>query len=171
MGGTEMKIGDRVRVDGKTGKISEILESLITVILDDGITMENPANMQVLPPYIDVWANFLMNEKLVPDARNTLTLLELCQALAKDGGPCIRSHKDKIKSRQKVVCAAFDLGIDLTSIKKDDGRIMMGRGLLDVWNSEYEKRFESKTGTAGDKEATRRDVKTRLAARTQRQDV
>lgn len=58
----------------------------------------------------------------------------------------------------------MDLGIDLTKIR-------MGRGLLDIWNQEYTKRYGSIIGTKGWKEEKRRDVKTKLLSTKPNADI
>lgn len=114
---------------------------------------------------IDLWANFLMNEKLSPQrVPNPMVLVALAEKLATIRGPKVRPYKLRIESRRLVVQTAMDMGIDLAGIKHH-GKIAMARSLLDIWNEEYAKRFGSTFGTAGAKETTRRDVKTRLAAK------
>lgn len=116
---------------------------------------------------INSWANFLFNEKLDPKQlsdKDTLKLIQLCEALAQDGPPNIRMHTNKIESRRKVCRKAFDLGIDLLAMKKVwNKKTAIGRGLLDVWNEEYAKRFGSAVGTTGYNEVIRRAISTRQA--------
>lgn len=115
---------------------------------------------------IDLWANFLANEKLTPQrVPDPMILVRLCEELAKDGHPCIKQHKDKLESRRKVVAKAMDLSIDLTAIKCR-AKMAMGRGLLDAWNLEYQRRFGSVVGTSGEHEVKRRGVSTRLSKRS-----
>lgn len=114
---------------------------------------------------IDLWANFLFNEKLDPrilDEEDTLLLIELAQCAAEIRGPRVKPHKDKLLSREFLCEKAIDLGIDLPAIKNRHGKVAMGRGLLDAWNKVYTKRFGSTVGTASRMEAIRRDIKTRL---------
>lgn len=113
---------------------------------------------------INLWANFLANEKLTPQSIgevNTLIIMELCQKMATVRRPNIKMHKDKIESRRFVINTAMDMNIDLMSIKKKNGKPAMGRGLLDIWNEEYEKRFGSKLGTLGEAEDIRRKIITK----------
>lgn len=121
-------------------------------------------------PVINLWANFLFNEKLDPKALtpgDTLKLMELCAKLAEIRPPCIKMHKDKIESRRLVCSTAMDLGIDLLAMKraKHHGgkKPAIGRGLLDVWNEEYAKRFGSIVGTPGQAEIIRRTIVTKMA--------
>jgi hypothetical protein len=46
--------------------------------------------------------------------------------------------------------------------KLEYGKPALGRGLLDVWNAEYQRRFGSTIGTAGAHEISRRKVVTNL---------
>ena len=50
----------------------------------------------------------------------------------------------------------MDLGIDLAVYR-------VGRGLLDIWNEEYTKRYGSTVGTPGWKEDKRRKVVTKVS--------
>lgn len=119
-------------------------------------------------PVIDLWANFLFNEKLDPnqlDPKDTLRLLELCQRLAQIRPPKINPHKSKLESRALVCETAIDMGFDLMTIKRlknGVSKVAMGRGLLDVWNEVYKKRFGSTLGTSGESEVTRRKIVTNL---------
>lgn len=119
---------------------------------------------------INKWANFLKNEKLDPEVlseKDTLKLMTLAAKLAEGGPPKIGSHADKIASRRKVCIAAFDLEIDLMGMKKrkyhGGSKPAIGRGLLDVWNEEYGKRFGGTIGTLGASEVTRRTVVTKMS--------
>lgn len=115
---------------------------------------------------IDKWADFLANEKLTPQrVPDPMVLVALCEELTKDGPPCILMHKDKLESRRKVVAKAMDMSLDLTAIRYY-GKVAMGRGLLDAWNLEYQRRFGSIIGTAGEHEVKRRGVSTRLSERS-----
>jgi hypothetical protein len=111
----------------------------------------------------DLWANFLCNEKLSPQrcAGYEMSLVQLCEELAKKRGPKVRPYKLRLESRQLVVQTAMDLGIDLAGIKFR-GKMAMARSLLDTWNSEYTKRFGSNIGTSSWKEDKRRNAKMRL---------
>jgi hypothetical protein len=118
-------------------------------------------------PVIDLWANFLMNEKLVTqhmDTDDVLAIIKLCEVLATKRGPKIRPYNLRLESRKLVCETAMELGIDLTAIRYH-GKVMMARGLLDAWNKAYAERYGSAVGTASKMEASRRDVKTRLAER------
>lgn len=111
---------------------------------------------------IDKWANFLANEKLTPKrVDNPMVLVELCEALAAKQGPKTRPYAAKQESRLLVCETAIDLGIDLTQFKIGH-KLVMARSLLDAWNKVYEKRFGSTFGTVGEKEVTRRLIKTQL---------
>ncbi len=119
---------------------------------------------------INLWANFLRNEKLDPEVlgeQDVLKLMTLCKALADKRPPCIKMHKDKIESRRLVCTTAFELGIDLLAIKKrkfhGGSKPAIGRGLLDVWNEEYRREFGSTVGTLGEAEVKRRGIVTHLA--------
>lgn len=116
---------------------------------------------------IDCWANFLYNEKLVPERMTedwVLKLITLCETLAKIRRPNISTHQHKLESRKLLCFTAMDLSIDLPSIKhKTTGRYLIGRGLLDAWNLAYQEKHGSTYGTACAKEAKRRDIVTRLS--------
>lgn len=125
---------------------------------------------------IDKWANFLANEHLDPNSLTRAdidTVLRLCQRLSLNGGPYegvkgSPMHKHTIEARRKVCHACFDLLIDLTKIKRRKGpkgglKVAMGRGLLDVWNEEYTKRYGGNVGTPGVYESTRRNIVTRMS--------
>jgi hypothetical protein len=117
---------------------------------------------------INKWANFLANEKLDPEyisQEDTNKLMDLCIKLDSLGyQPKISMYKHKMESRKILVGVSMDMGIDLLSIKhKFNGKRLIGRGLLDVWNQVYQERFGSTVGTAGSKEAQRRDVKIKLS--------
>ena len=120
---------------------------------------------------IDLWANFLFNEKIVAGPKVgeqwTFKIIKLCEELAKTGSPKIRPYKAKIETRKIVVEKAMDLGIDLPSIKNQNGRAIIGRGLLDVWNQCYNKRHGSIIGTQGQLVATHRDIVTKLSKEEQ----
>lgn len=108
---------------------------------------------------IDLWANFLANEKLTPQrVDDPMLLVRLCEELAKRARPKIRPYTDKLKSRALVAVTAIDLGIDLAGLKHD-GRMAMARSLLDIWNVEYAMKFGSAYGTAGWREDRRRKAK------------
>ncbi len=118
-------------------------------------------------PIADLWANFLYWEKLDPkyvDEEDILKLMDLALKLSAIRGPKINPHKAKIESRRLVVNTAMDLGIDLPSIEnKYNGRKIIGRGLLDIWNEQYAIRHGSTLGTAAAREAIRRNVVTKLS--------
>lgn len=122
---------------------------------------------------VNKWANFLKNEKLDPAKladSDVVKLLALATKLAESGPPKIGCHADKMESRRKVCTTAFDLSIDLLAmkIKKFQGRgskPAIGRGLLDVWNEQYNKRFGGTLGTPGAAEVTRRSIVTKLCER------
>lgn len=117
---------------------------------------------------VDKWAQFLVNEKLTPArvGERLLHLVQLCERLSEGGPPYLRMHKDKLDSRRRVVVAAMDLGLDLAAIRYR-GKVAMGRGLLDVWNVEYSRRFGSNVGTASAREVKRRDIVTKLSKKTE----
>lgn len=118
-------------------------------------------------PPIDLWANFFFNEKLDPKKMNEESIMELlylCEVLAVKQAPTRHPYKDRIACRRLAVDTALDLGIDLIDFKnKQNGKIMIGRGLLDVWQVAYQERYGSTVGTRGAWEAKRRDIKTKLA--------
>jgi hypothetical protein len=115
---------------------------------------------------IDRWARFLEHERLdagglEPD--DAMRLVALCERLAASGPPAFRPYPARLESRRLLVATAMAMGLDLTALRGRRGRVAMGRGLLDAWNAEYVRRYGSAFGTAGVREASRRDVKTRLA--------
>lgn len=110
---------------------------------------------------IDKWASFLAAEKLTPQRGDAVALIRLAEELAERSTPVFQPYAKRLESRRLVVNTAMDAEIDLAGMKHN-GKIAMSRGLLDIWNQEYAKRFGSAYGTAGQKEATRRDVKTKL---------
>jgi hypothetical protein len=103
---------------------------------------------------IDLWAGFLKHEKLDPKQMSpdwVLKLIGLCEELAKKGKPKYRPYAARIQTRELIVNTAMDMAIDLVNIRnKFKGRYIIGRGLLDVWNRIYEKRFGSIHGTRGE---------------------
>jgi hypothetical protein len=123
------------------------------------------------------WASFLSFDKLdagkLSNPKHVLQLVELCNKLAEIRAPSYASHAEKMKCRALVCTTAFDLGIDLMAMKRGKygggTKVAMGRGLLDVWNAEYAKRFGSIVGTAGAAEITRRTVVTRLSAQMKKE--
>lgn len=114
---------------------------------------------------INLWALFLANEKLTPRRTGQpMVLVRLCELLAGHGGPRYRPHAARLASRRLVCETAMDAGIDLAGMKYK-GKLAMSRGLLDVWNEVYGKRYGSIVGTAGEYEAIRRDTKSAVSAR------
>lgn len=115
---------------------------------------------------IDLWAGFLDHEKLGPDRTgvNVMVLVKLCEELAKDHSEpyFYRDYKSRLQHRRWLVNKAMDLGIDLPAIKHK-GRVAMGRGLLDIWNEQYQIRYGSNVGTVSRHEVVRRTVVTKLA--------
>lgn len=112
---------------------------------------------------LERWINFLANEKL--SARIGATweshVFPVAEALANSGVvPRYTPYKQRLESRAILCRKAMDMGIDLAGIKHH-GKIAMGRGLLDAWQKEYAERFGSNIGTAGWKETTRRNIKSR----------
>lgn len=117
---------------------------------------------------LNLWANFLSQEKLTPKSigeEGTQVLLDLTIELGKRNVlPSRRPYAARIASRRLVVIAAMDLGIDLMAITKVyDGKVAMGRGLIDVWHQVYAERFGSNFGTASWAELRRRRVVTKLS--------
>jgi hypothetical protein len=116
---------------------------------------------------IDLWANFLANEKLDPksvDPYRVMDLVRLCEELAKDRLPMVSPHAAKAESRRLVAGTAMGLGIDLTAIRKrGQSKPAIGRGLLDAWLEVYRLKYGSAFGTAGEREVKRRGVVSRLA--------
>lgn len=122
--------------------------------------------------HINLWANFVMNEKLDPKTlseKDVLVLMTICEALAADGPPKITMHPDKINSRRLLCRKAIEMGIDLTKMKRGRMKMAMGRGLLDVWNEEYGKKFGGTLGTSGAAEITRRSIVTAAAKRREQE--
>lgn len=123
------------------------------------------------------WASFLSFDKLdagkLVNNKHVLQLMELCQKLAAIREPSYKSHAEKMVCRRLVCTTAFDLGIDLMAMKRGKygggSKVAMGRGLLDVWNEEYKKRFGSILGTSGAAEITRRTVVTKLSEQTKKE--
>lgn len=109
---------------------------------------------------VRAWSNFLECEKLAR-AMPFQELLGFCIELAKIGPPKFKPYKDRLNTRRLVCETALSNGIDLAKYKHN-GKIAMGRGLLDIWNIRYTERFGGNYGTTGAKEASRRDIKTRL---------
>lgn len=115
-----------------------------------------------------IWAGFLEHEKLTVDSvgeENLPVLLRITDRLVElhpDPTP-FRSYDDRLKCRQYICSLAMELGIDLTALKNGRSKVAMGRGLLNAWNKEYQQRFGSTIGTAGEFEVKRRTVVTRLS--------
>jgi hypothetical protein len=133
-------------------------------------------------PVINIWANFLSNEKLDPKAvspADAVKLMDLCERLAEIQLPYRKlgdpprpaghgpSHAQVLAARRLVCNTAMDMGLDLMAIKgvtkHKAGKPIMGRGLLDVWNAVYLERFGSTVGTSGAHEVIRRKVVTKLS--------
>lgn len=116
---------------------------------------------------LNEWANFLANEKLTSKAvgeEGTLVLLNLATELAnRNVMPSRRPYAARLASRRLVVNAAMDLGIDLMALTKYDGKVAMGRGLIDMWHKVYAERFGSNYGTASWAELRRRRVVKKLS--------
>jgi len=112
------------------------------------------------------WANFLANEKLTDVRVPTDKLDSLIRLLVlKKRGPKTKPHAAKLETRKYVCAIAMESGIDIAGWKHN-GKLAMGRGLLDAWNSEYQRKFGTTFGTSGAKETVRRDVKTKLSKNT-----
>ncbi len=116
---------------------------------------------------IDNWANFLVNEKLDPrkmDDDSSMELAYLCEILSENSKPIRKPYKKRIETRRLIVETALDLGIDLIAFKnKRTGKILIGRGLLNIWKIAYELKYGSAQGTKGEWEIKRRDIKTKLS--------
>lgn len=117
---------------------------------------------------MNLWANFLACEKLTPKSlgeEGTQVLLDLATELANRAVmPSRRPYRARIATRRLVVNVAMDLGIDLMALTKAyDGKVAMGRGLIDVWHQVYAERFGSNFGTASWAELRRRRVVTKLS--------
>jgi len=110
---------------------------------------------------IDIWANFLANHKLTPQrVPNQMILVQLCKKLSETGEtPKYKPYHARLKSRELVCKIAMTNGIDLAAIKHNC-KVAMSRGLLDAWNKAYQEVYGSAYGTAGAKEADRRDIMT-----------
>jgi hypothetical protein len=133
-----------------------------TIESDDG---QCPRCYWMPKPPIDLWAGFLAHEKLCPKCmgeEDVLDILELAEELAKLGSPSYTPYLERLKTRRLIVTTAMELGIDLTAIKHRV-KMLMGRGLLDIWVSEYKMRYGSSVGTQAEWERKRRDIKTRLS--------
>lgn len=118
---------------------------------------------------INVWANFLKHDKLDPEyllLKDIQTIIILCQRLSEkypEPKP-YRSYKDRLIHRRYVCETAIDMSIDIVSIKhKKNGKVIAGRGLLDMWAIVYKEKFGSAHGTNGWFETKRRDVSTKLS--------
>ena len=111
---------------------------------------------------VDIWAGFLAFDKLTPErcGENVMRVVALCERLAavQPQPKFFRSYQDRTEARRLVCETAIIMGLALTSIKHR-GKVAMGRGLLDVWRAVYAERFGSDVGTAGDKEARRRNAR------------
>ena len=106
---------------------------------------------------INIWANFFKHEKLIGRVANTMELVTLAQELVnRNQLPVWKPYIKRIEARRQLVNAAMDLGIDLAVYR-------VGRGLLDIWNEEYAKRYASTVGTPGWKEDKRSTVVTKLS--------
>jgi hypothetical protein len=93
--------------------------------------------------YIDLWANFLMNERLTPQrVDDPMVLVRLCELLAQTGKPIIRPYAKRLLTRRLVCVTAMEHGIDLAGLKFR-GKLAMSRGLLDAWNKAYVERYGS----------------------------
>lgn len=114
----------------------------------------------------EVWANFLLNEKLTQEILEQMgvsKLIDFFRALEAKGRPDIRSHTHEVATQRLLVKTTMECQIDLTRLKKFGGKVAMGRGLLDVWNEEYKKCFGGNIGTDGVHEAKCRNVITKLS--------
>jgi hypothetical protein len=126
-----------------------------------GVWVRLPLSVIQMKPVINIWANFLMNEKLSPERvgeENIEVLIYLCEKLAEKSRPNISCYQKKIETRRLVVNTAMDLGLDLPAITHN-GKMAMARSLIDIWNEEYCKRFGSNIGTSTWKEVIRRNIK------------
>jgi len=120
-----------------------------------------------------LWGAFLCHEKLDPvnvNDSDVVKIIDLTTALveyskASDDKFCpYRSYTDRLYHRRVVCYIAMDMGMDLLEIKsKWTGKKIIGRGLLDMWNTLYGERFGSTVGTSGEHEVKRRGVSTKLA--------
>lgn len=114
---------------------------------------------------VDLWASFFANEKLTVNRVPIDMLLRLADLLVTKGlSPKVRPYSQRLESRRQVCIVAMDNGIDLPAYKHN-GKPAMSRGLLDAWNKAYVEKYGSNYGTSGVREATRRDVKTKLSQR------
>ena len=112
---------------------------------------------------VEKWANFLAFERIAPDRMEYPEDLDtLCRALASRGEPKHTPYSKRIASRELICNVAMDIGYDIASLRYR-GKIMISRGLLDVWAKVYRARFGSAAGTLAARELTRRNIKQRLA--------
>ena len=122
-------------------------------------------------PAANVWANFLVHEKLDPakliDNKDVASLVALCERLAAVRRVEGYSHPQVLANRRLVCETAIDMGIDLLKIKRrKHGRgtkPAVGRGLLDAWAVVYRERFGSTVGTSAEAEDRRRRVVGKLS--------
>lgn len=118
---------------------------------------------------LKTWGGFLVHEKLDParmsDA-DVQTIMRLVTELATrhpDPKP-FRAYADRLQCRRVVCDVAMDLSIDLLGLKHPvSGKVLIGRGLLDVWAVAYQERFGSAVGTAAWHEDKRRKVSSKQA--------
>lgn len=114
---------------------------------------------------LNLWGCFLVNHKLtMKRCPYPEQLIDFIKLLAATGvTPKVKPYAKQLETRRFVCVTAMEAGIDLTNWKHK-GRPAMSRGLLDMWNKVYQERYNSTYGTAGEREAIRRNVKIKLGA-------
>jgi len=113
----------------------------------------------------NLWLSFFQHEKidvLKVDVEWVKPLMILVHKLSEFATPKYRPYAARLETRRILCTYAMDLGIDLPAIRHN-GKVAMGRGLLDIWMDVYAKRFGSNHGTNAWAELKRRGVSTKLS--------
>lgn len=117
------------------------------------------------------WANLLLHDKVDPSKMvdsDVERYTRLLNALADKLFDGFGAYANRQKCRKTICETAIDLGIDLMAFKHArTKKVLIGRGLLDIWTEVYKTRFGSAVGTAAWQEDKRRVVVTRLAKQRQ----
>lgn len=176
LGRIVMKIGDTVKWQGMAGEVIELNSDNFgyraTVKFKDGKKVDFYSRNFKGGPFLDelttaedAWFNLLENHGFNNKMVGLSVLKPLVRELVREHGwpeGWATTHKKRSMWRVALCRTAMEYGVDLAEFKYR-GRLVMTRGLLDVWNKVYQEKYGSAAGTAGQKEAVRRDVKTRLA--------
>lgn len=113
------------------------------------------------------WFNALAIDRMalerIASANDRERVVKVAERLAAEGVPTFMSYVGRMDNRRKICQAAFAVGVDLTKVKDGRGRVMMGRGLLDVWLREYALWFGGAEGTMAARETVRRNVVRRMS--------